>query len=179
MSAEALFFEKLVEAYYGDIYKYAVFCLKDGDSAGDIAQDTFVLAYKNIDKLKAHENPGGFIFRTAQNLIKNHKKQLYKRIMREISLDGAQMDIGDDKNSIESALDSNINEYEYITDILDELDDEKKRLYKMYYVDNIPMKEIADRLGVEYTSLRMKYVRLRRDIRVLVKEYAEKYFVTY
>lgn len=179
MSEEALFFEKLVETCYKDIYKYAVFCLKDSDSANDIVQDTFVIVYRNIERLKKHENPAGFIFRTAQNLVNNYKKQLYKRLSREISLDGSDMEIGDGGGSIEREADLNINEYEYITDILEELDEEKQRLYKMYYVDNMPMKEIAERLGIEYTALRMKYVRLRREIKALVRACAEKYFVTY
>lgn len=40
------------------------------------------------------------------------------------------------------------------------------------------MKEIAQKLGIEYTALRMKYVRLRKEIKELVKELAENNFVT-
>lgn len=178
MTENDILFENITETYYAEIYKYLVFCLKDEDRAGDILQDTFVVVYKNIEKLKNHENVGGFVFRTAQNLVKNYKKQLYKRITKELSIDEGIIDIRDYNADIESTMDSRIDEYDYVTDIIESLDDEKKRLYKMYYIENIPMKEIAKSLNIEYTALRMKYVRLRREIKELVKEAAEKYFVT-
>ncbi|MDO5388264.1 MAG: hypothetical protein Q4F63_03435, partial [Clostridia bacterium] len=75
-------------------------------------------------------------------------------------------------------INSEINEYEYLTEILSSLSDDKKDLYKWYYVDNIPMKEIAEREGIEYTALRMKYVRLRKEIKEKVREISENKFVT-
>lgn len=88
------------------------------------------------------------------------------------------MDIRDLSTSIENSLNAEINEYEYITDIIDSLSDDKKRLYKMYYIEKKSMKEIAASEGIEYTALRMKYVRLRKEIKNKVKEFAENNFVT-
>lgn len=172
------FFDEICERYYKDIFKYLVFTLKNEEAANDITQDTFVVVYKNIKKVYNHENIGGYIFRTAQNLGKNYKKELYKRLIREINIDDNVVDIQDYKSDIESRMDADIDEYEYIIDIIDSLSDEKKRLYNMYYVEHKPMKEIAAVMNVEYTAIRMKYVRLRKEIREMVRELAEKYFVT-
>lgn len=172
------FFDEICERYYKDIFKYLVFTLKNEEAANDITQDTFVVVYKNIKKVYNHENIGGYIFRTVQNLGKNYKKELYKRLIREINIDDNVVDIQDYKSDIESSMDADIDEYEYIIDIIDSLSDEKKRLYNMYYVEHKPMKEIAAVMNVEYTAIRMKYVRLRKEIREMVRELAEKYFVT-
>lgn len=172
------FFDEICERYYKDIFKYLVFTLKNEEAANDITQDTFVVVYKNIKKVYNHENIGGYIFRTAQNLGKNYKKEFYKRLIREINIDDNVVDIQDYKSDIESSMDADIDEYEYITDIIDSLSDEKQRLYNMYYVEHKPMKEIAAVMNVEYTAIRMKYVRLRKEIREMVRELAEKYFVT-
>lgn len=40
------------------------------------------------------------------------------------------------------------------------------------------MRDIAAKLGIDYAALRMKYVRLRREIRERVKKLAEEKFVT-
>lgn len=172
------FFDEICERYYKDIFKYLVFTLKNEEAANDITQDTFVVVYKNIKKVYNHENIGGYIFRTVQNLGKNYKKELYKRLIREINIDDNVVDIQDYKSDIESSMDADIDEYEYIIDIIDSLSDEKKRLYNMYYVEHKPMKEIAAVMNVEYTAIRMKYVRLRKEIREMIRELAEKYFVT-
>lgn len=172
------FFTEICEKYYKDVFRYLVFTLKNEDMANDAIQDAFVVVYKNIKKVYNHENPGGYVFRTAQNIAKNYKKVLYKRLIKEINIDDQVVNIQDYRADIESNMDSNIDEYEYITEIIDSLSDEKKWLYKMYYVEHKPMKEIAAVMNIEYTALRMKYVRLRKEIKEKVRELAEKYFVT-
>lgn len=178
MSRTEDFFESICNKYYKDVYKYVVFVTGDKDAADDIVQDTFVVVYKNIEKVLKHNNIGGFIFKTAQNIIKNYKKELYKRILKEVSIDEGTININDKRSEVESYINSEINEYEYLTEILSSLSDDKKDLYKWYYVDNIPMKEIAEREGIEYTALRMKYVRLRKEIKEKVREISENKFVT-
>ena len=172
------FFTEICEKYYKDIFKYLVFTLKNEDAANDVIQDTFVVVYKNIKKIYNHENQGGYIFRTAQNIAKNYKKELYKKLIKEINIDDGIIEIRDYNSDIYKVMDSEINEYEYITDIIDSLSDEDKQLYSMYYVEHKSMKDIAYILDIEYTALRMKYVRLRRKIKEMVKDTAEKYFVT-
>lgn len=178
MSRYDAFFEDICEKYYKDVYKYIVFTLKDREISNDIVQDTFIVVYKNIEKVYKHKNPGGFVFRTAQNLVKNYKKELYKRLTREVNIDEGVTNIQDINTSIENTLNSEIDEYEYITDIINQLSDEKKKLYEMYYVEKKSMKEISESEGIEYTALRMKYVRLRKEIKNKVKEFAENNFVT-
>lgn len=178
MSKYDIFFDELCSKYYKDVYKYLTFVVKDKDAADDIVQDTFIVVYKNIKKVYRHNNKGGYIFKTAQNLTKNYKKELYKRLSREISLDNSVIELQDYKTTIESSIDSDINEYDYITDVLDYISDDKRKLYKLYYIDHIPMKKIAEMLDIEYTALRMKYVRLRNEIKELIKKIAEENFVT-
>lgn len=172
------FFNKICNEYYANIYKYLVFIIKDDEKAKDIVQDTFIVVYKNIEKVYTHENKGGYIFKTAQNLAKNYKKELYKKLLNEVSIDEKVTEIEDSRTTIENSLLADIDEYEYITEIIDLLDNDKQALYKMYYIEKKPMKEIAQKLGIEYTALRMKYVRLRKEIKALVKELAENNFVT-
>lgn len=166
------FFEGLCNKYYKKILKYSVLCVKDKDIADDIVQEVFIVVYKKLDLLKSHPNIGGFIYQTAKNIINEHKRRLYTTLMHEIREDREFMGSG----SVEKEIDSRIDEYEYITDIISQLSDEKYRLYKLYYIDNMPMDKIADKLGIEYTALRMRYVRLRREIKEMVRRLAEEKF---
>jgi len=57
------------------------------------------------------------------------------------------------------------------------LSEEKQQLYNFYYVENRSYKEIAKILNVNEASLRMRYVRLRREIKKLTHNIAEEKFV--
>lgn len=172
------FFSELCEKYYNDVYKYLAFTLKNSDTANDAIQDTFVIVYKNIKNVYKHPNAGGYVFRTAQNIAKNYKKNIYKRIINEINIDNDIIELQDYKSEISNAMDTEINEYDYITEVIESLNSQEKRLYDMYYIEHKQMKEIAQELNIEYTALRMKYVRLRKKIKATVRELSEKYFVT-
>lgn len=172
------FFDDLCRKYYKDIYKYVSFSLKNNEVANDIVQDTFIVVYKNIEKVHRHKNIGGYIFKTAQNLIKNYKKEAYKRIIREVNFEDNVAEIEDYKSRIENSLNAEINEYEYIFDIINSLSEDKQRLYKKYYIEKMSMKDIAKSENGSYTALRMKYVRLRKEIKDKVKALVENNFVT-
>jgi RNA polymerase sigma factor, sigma-70 family len=171
-----LFFENLCQKNYNNVYKYLLIAVKNREAANDIVQDTFIVVYKNIEKVYNHINPDGFVFKTAQNLARNYKKTVYKQIINEVNLDEGL--INSNISTIESSIDSNINEYDYIPEIIDSLSEKNKMLYNMYYVEHKPMKLIAEELGFEYTALRMKYVRLRKEIKTKIKDLAENKFVT-
>ncbi len=165
-------FEKLCARYYKNILRYAMFSVKDEDMAHDIVQEVFIVVYKKLDKLKNHPNVGGFIYQTAKNIINEHKRKLYARLIREVKADNEYAG----SSTIEKEIDSRIDEYEYITDIISQLSDEKYKLYKLYYIEGMPMDKIADKLGIEYTALRMRYVRLRREIKEMVRRLADEKF---
>jgi len=55
-------FEALVNAYSGDIYRYAYWLCKNSALAEDLVQETFVRAWKNLDSLEDHKAAKGWLF---------------------------------------------------------------------------------------------------------------------
>ncbi len=178
MKKDDAFFCALCEKYYANIYKYLYIALDDKDLACDTVQEVFMNAYKNIELLNTHPNPAGYLFKTAKNLVGSHKREIYKRLLKETSIDNENMYIHDTKSDIDTVIDAKINEYEYIDEALSCLSEEKLELYRLYYIEKRTMKDIAAETGIGYTALRMKYVRLRREIKDNVKRIAEEKFVT-
>lgn len=174
---ETLFFHNLCENYYEKILRYLYGVLGEETAARDCTQEVFLTACQKRSILLQHPNPGGFLFQTAKNLAKKVRRQSFTRMLHEQRGDDEIEQIRDQSLSIEAMLDKQVNEEDYMEAVLSQLTDEKRRLYTLYYVSRKNMPEIALLLGLSETAVRMRYVRLRREIREIVSQVSEKYFI--
>lgn len=60
-------FDRLFNQYSGPIYNYALRMIGDADRAADIAQDTFIKAYRKLDTLADASAARAWIYRIATN----------------------------------------------------------------------------------------------------------------
>lgn len=164
------FFEQLCVEYYEKILRYLYASLGDEVTAKDCVQDVFLTACQKSELLRQHPNPGGFLFQTAKTLAHKARRESFSRMLRETSDDVDAVDVADLKADIITMLDKQIDEQEYIETVLSQLTDEKRKIYSLYYLNKKSMSEIAALLGVEEAAVRMRYVRLRREIRAIAIE---------
>lgn len=174
------FFEGLCLDYHERVFKYLYYSLKDLDDAKDITQEVFLHIYENLDKVIDHENIGGYIFQTAKFKKMNYVRRLSTKYGREITnfIDN-KASHPDIYTELGIAADKKIDETLYIDNVLNQLDEKKQELYRLRYINNMSYKDIADRLGIRETSVRMRYVRLKREVVKITKSMAKKNFVTY
>jgi len=170
------FFNDICKTYYEKILKYVYFNINDEDVANDITQDVFLVVYKKIDILYKHSNIGGFIFKTAKNIVKKYKREMYLKLINEIYQEDKMCNIADKSCNIDAVIDNEINEYDFIFDVIGNLSEEKRKLYDLYYINKKPMKQISKETGINYSALKMRYTRLRKEIQSIVKKIAEEKF---
>ena len=172
----SIFFETLCVDYYEKILKYLYASLGNEAAARDCTQDVFLVACQKAELLQQHPNPGGFLFQTAKNLAQKSRRESFSKLLREVSADDSEQLTPDLQGGIEAVLDSEVDELQYVEAVLSRLSDEKRKLYSLYYMNHQSMAEIAALLELEEPALRMRYVRLRREIRAIIQEVAEKNF---
>lgn len=171
------FFDDLCKLYYEKIFKYIYFNIRDKSSANDIIQEVFMIAYEKLDIIAKHPNLGGFLFQTAKNIIKKYEREAYNKFKQEMECDEEYLkQIKSNKYDISFVLDSNIDESNFIYDVISSLSEEKRELYCLYYVQHKSMLEIAELMKIEYSALRMRFVRLRREIIEIVKKISDEKF---
>lgn len=169
------FLEALCADYYPKVLRYLSHLLGEETAARDVTQETFLVAWQKIELLKTHPNPGGFLFQTAKNLGHKARREAFTKFLTQPFPEG-EGEPADPVGGVEIALDRCIPEEDYIEDILSRLTPEKRLLYQRYYLAGESMGQIAGDLGLEEPALRMRFVRLRREIRTLVAELSEKEF---
>jgi RNA polymerase sigma-70 factor (ECF subfamily) len=176
---ESVFFNDLCVSYYAKILSYCYAKLNNESLARDSTQDTFLIALQKISILQKHPNPGGFLFQTAKNIIKEKQRSHFKQMMVETEIRDDQVENPVDLFlRLEEIADKQIDESNYAQYALSQLSEEKSLLYSLYYTEQKSMKEIASILGIKETTARMRYVRLRREIRSIVTDIAEKHFIS-
>ncbi len=166
------------ETYHMKVLKYLYFTVGNIEDAKDLTQEAFIIVYNRKEELKEHNNIGGFIFQTAKYLVANYKRKVSKKNAKETRIEfditSNCLDLYDE---IETINDRKIDVSLYINRIIKELSEDKQLLYRLYYIENKSHKEIAKILNVNETSLRMKYVRLRRDIKKIIHLISEDNFI--
>lgn len=173
------FFNDLCVDYYEKILRYCYAKLNSEAAARDCTQDVFLVALQKKSILRQHPNAAGFLFQTAKNLVRERQRLCFRQMMAEVPI---QDDSGDPMADLfqvqENALDKLIDEEDYIENVMSQLSEEKQYLYSLYYIEKKSMREISEIFNIAEAAVRMRYVRLRKEIHAIVAEVAQKYFIS-
>lgn len=160
-------FEDICKENYPKIYNYILARTRSKETAEDITQEVFLIACQKGEAFLSHKNPAAFLYVSAKNLLFEY----FRESARHLPLEEREME--DTKGDIfEQICEEHIrslNEDAYLVRILDGLNEKERRLYKLHYTDKKTMKDIAGELHINETALRMKYVRLRKKVKRIVK----------
>lgn len=171
------FLTGLCVKHYQGVLRYLCHTLGDREAADDVAQEVFLTACARQQLLAQHPNPGGWLYQTAKNLACKHRRLAAVRLLGELSLDGDDPPpLADTQADIEAQLDNSIDETRYLDTLLASLGGEQQTLYRLYYLQGLTMAQVAARLGLAEATVRMRYVRLRRELRKRVHDLAEQEF---
>lgn len=148
-------FTDIVEQYQSPIIRYLYRLTGDYEAARDLAQDTFIQAYKGILKTDSALSFRAWLYRIATNIALQHFRS--KRIRsflpftpkEEQYLSYDNTDTHDEAMSIEQALHKI---------------PEKQRTYMvLHFIEGFKYREIAETLGVSEESVRKRISRGRQQ----------------
>jgi RNA polymerase sigma-70 factor (ECF subfamily) len=162
-------FEELCQENYKRIYKYIFSMTGNREATEDLIQEVFTIAYEKGEAFLKHEKPVAFLYRTARNISLTYLKRQRVFATEYLSENVAR----DDTDLCEKLLtesDRNIDETNYTDQVIGSLNSSKNELYKKRYIERKSIREIALEQGTSETAMRMRLVRLRREIRSIVRK---------
>lgn len=162
-------FEELCKENYGRIYKYIYALTGNREPTEDLIQDVFTVAVEKGYSFLLHENPPAFLYRTARNLTLTYLKRqrLYTSDYLDEYISDGEADLCE---QIVRDRDKQIDESVYTGQVLGCLNDKQQSLYALRFIDRKPISDIASEMGVNEPAMRMRLVRLRREICAIVKD---------
>ena len=146
--------EKIIEDIYQNLYKLALFRLKNEMDAQDAVQNTNILIYKNIQNLKEEK----YFKVWVTKILINECNKIYNK--REETFDEIKDNIGIESNDYVE----NINSKLYIIKILNTLS-EKNRDIMYLYINNYKIKEIAKILDMKENTIKTRIKRSKKYLK--------------
>ena len=166
----------LFNAFYNDVYYFALKTVKDDDLACDITQETFVEIINTLEKL---EEPVAFV--SWMKKITYHQCTRYFKKKKDVLVDEDE-----DGNTVFDTLTEERAEFipdealdkedfrQTIMSMIDKLSDEQRAAVMMYYFDELTVKQIAEIQDVSEGTVKSRLSYARKSIKGSVEEYEKK-----
>jgi len=166
--------DSLIRDHFGVVYAISLARMNyNHDAAEDLAQETFLRAYLNLQKLKHPELFGAWILQITRNIALDwhRKNQRRSNLVQIVSLDnsGSIELAGAESSPYEKAVQAE--EHEKLYQALNQLPQAHRELIHLHYIEGYSQSEIARRLGKHPSSVMRQ---LRQSINQFEKLYLKK-----
>jgi RNA polymerase sigma-70 factor (ECF subfamily) len=161
-------FAVLLERYLGMIYKFSYYYVRDAAEAEDIAQETFIRAWKHLKKFDQEKNFKTWLFAIAKNaaldFLKKKKPIFFSRMAENddelASILALSAEAGD---SPDAMIDRKMLKAD-LEEALRKLPSAYQTVLSLRYNDNLKFIEIAEKLGEPIDTVKSRH---RRGIIIL------------
>lgn len=164
--------EQMIETYGRDLFSFCCFVTHNRQDAEELYQDTFLKLYESMEKLSIEKNAKSFLMSVAMNLYRNYKR---KRSIRnriagmEYPAEEIMAHLPSGGRSTEEQVELR-ETYGILRNAVERLPDKYRMPILLYYMEELPQKEIAHILNLSEGAVK---TRLRRAKTILKKDLEE------
>ena len=162
--------DEMVCRYAERVFSLVVKQLGDVRDAQELTQDTFLRAFRYIDRYDARRaSLSTWLCRIAYRLTLDFQKRRRPVIVPMVDDEEWQTDISD--KQLEAELSTGREERICrLEQMIDELPDDERMLLTLYYYEDLPLTEIAYIIGIESGPLAKRLYRIRKKLYKKMKE---------
>lgn len=164
-------FEALVLRYQARIVNYASAMVHDAGAAEDVAQETFVRAWRGLGRFRGESTFKTWLYRIATNVARTDLDRRGRRARianRSLDDEAEPLQAGDVPSPAPDAETSLVRR-EAIDRALSELPDELRQALVLRDVEGLDYKEIAGVTGAPIGTVESRIFRARRRLRTLLR----------
>ena len=154
---DASAFAGLYQQIYEDLYRFALYTLKNKNDAEDVVSETVVDAFVSIGRLHQAEKFKGWIFRILYNKCKDKLRE-YTR--KDVELPEDYRELPTEERVEDSAV---------MRTLFFELGEEERLIISMHLFAGYTSKEIAKLLGINENTVRSKESRALKKLARMVE----------
>ena len=161
-------FKGLVDLYKDMVYTLCLRMVKNNMLAEELAQDSFLKAYKKIDTYRAESKFSTWLYRIAYNTCLSSFR---KKSFSEVELmDDHHQSVGNTGLLELEIEDRN----QSLKTVLMQLSSDEQVLIQLFYLEELSVKEIADITGLSDSNIKVKLHRSKQKLReIIVEEHSD------
>lgn len=154
-------FGQLVERYQRPLMGAALSYTRNVADADDMVQETFVRAFTHLSSFRERDRFAPWLHRILRNLLIDKSR----RSWREVADDELLVAVEETSGGPENAL-LNVELSRALREAIDAIPSDKQRqVFQMRYFEGLPVKEIAQRLGVHSGTVKVHLFRSVQRLR--------------
>ena len=156
--------DEMLRRYANQVFGMIVKQVPDVMDAQELAQDTFLKAFRNIDRYNARlSSLSTWLCHIAYRLTLDFLKRRRPIVVSLEDYSVWQTDINDEE--LEAAFSTGNNQrIEQLQELVQQLPDEERMLLTFYYFDDLPLKEISYIMGTDSKVLAVRLHRIRKKL---------------
>lgn len=155
-------FAPLVDRYKNLVYTLALRLIKNTEEAEEAAQDTFIKAFRSLDKFKGESKFSTWLYKITYNTCLDRLKK-QKAAPYAVAIDDyGTRQLADTENVLD-ALDEQ-ERHLALQDCLQQLPGDEAFLLTLYYFEEQSLEEIAKVLGIKANNVKVKLFRCRKRL---------------
>lgn len=163
-------FDKAYREFFPKIYKSV--CLKyangDSEKAQDFCQDGFIKAYNKLSQFRGGNLSGWVAMIVKNNILDELKKE--KILPKRKEVDFSREDLGIEDIDSEDPIFSSLE----IKNAIDTLSPAYKKVFNMYYFENMSHKEIADELKISEGASKSNLFKAKANVKIYLENLNKK-----
>lgn len=161
-------FAVLVDRYKDMVFTLSLKMVKNREEAEEIAQDSFIKAFRSLNKFKGDSKFSTWLFKVTYNSCLDRLKKL-KRVNPLVAIDEyTEKEVVELSDILDSIEDSE--RKKMIQVCLDRLPHEDSFLLTLYYFEEQSLKEIAKIMGINDNHVKIKLHRSRKKLAGILRD---------
>lgn len=154
--------ETVIKEYSGYVYTSITNMsntVLSNEDIEEIISDVFFILWKNKDKLKMTDKVNFYLVGIAKNLL----KEKYRKQKQNLNIDDYENYLSNDK-TLDELYEEN-NKMQILQKGLNSLNDDDKKIFRLFYYGNKKSKEIAKELKMNEITVRSRLHRIKKQIK--------------
>ncbi|MCA8911531.1 MAG: sigma-70 family RNA polymerase sigma factor [Planctomycetes bacterium] len=163
LKGESEFYEHVIKRFERLVYGFMLRKISDVGIAQDLAQETFLIGFENLNRLKDHARLKSWLMGIAGNLVRDH----YKRRKMAGMPEGMDVELTG-MDPLQSA--EQTERHEVLYKALAKLSERYRAVLIKRYLEGQEYAEIADDLGLSIGAVEVCMHRARKSLQSAMKE---------
>lgn len=163
-AGDQAFVESLFAQHHAEIYGFLARMVRDDELAADLAQETFVKAFRALDTLESPDRARAWLFQIASRTALDELRR--RRLIRFVPWSGESR--GTAPSAEETAMRARLSGE--MARALDRLPDRQRAALVLAEIHELTGVELADALGVTHVAARALLSRARESLRAALAE---------